>query len=205
VLKATLPPPCRDPPQHCHSLAAIFLADVKQSLIVVSPLKVVVLDSTSAAASPTSTDIPGGYSMGGAAITSSSPTTTTTSPHVPAGYSTGVASPTAAAADTYGQLPLKPSSRQLPLEQRSFFKRLTRQQAEAVLARATDGTFVLRPSSQTDARCTLSHRSFDGTIGHALLFYDARGWSLEGADGLHATIDDLLLSLPLLHDQLEHS
>lgn len=140
----------------------------------------------STSASP-NVELPGGYS-------------TSASVEVPGGYSTSAA---AVGADLYGQLPLAPSTRSLPLEKRAFFRPLTRSEAEAVLALQPNGSFLLRPSSQPDAKCTLSHRSFDGSVGHALVFLDDSGWSLEGTEGVFSTVDDLLLSLPLLHDKVE--
>jgi small GTP-binding protein len=104
--------------------------------------------------------------------------------------------------DMYGELPLAPAARQqvVPLEQRPFFRNCSRQEAEAYLQASPDGTFLLRPSSQPRAKCTLSSRSYAGEIGHALISETDKGFHLETVEGYYSSIDELLRALPIDHD-----
>jgi small GTP-binding protein len=104
--------------------------------------------------------------------------------------------------DMYGELPLAPAARSqvVPLEQRPFYRNFTRQEAESYLQASSDGTFLLRPSSQARAKCTLSSRSYAGEIGHALISETDKGFHLETVDGYYSSIDELLRALPIDHD-----
>ncbi len=87
-----------------------------------------------------------------------------------------------------------------------FDNSLTRELAIQVLTGQPIGTYVVRPSTRPSC-LALSHIESDGvTVGHGILHHwdgpERIGWSIENQPETYATLDDLLRSLPLRHDDM---
>jgi hypothetical protein len=87
-----------------------------------------------------------------------------------------------------------------------FDKSLSRELAIALLTGQPIGTFVVRPSTRPSC-LALSHIEADGvTVGHGILHHwdgpERIGWSIETQPTTFATLDGLLSSLPLRHDDM---
>jgi hypothetical protein len=87
-----------------------------------------------------------------------------------------------------------------------FDKSLSRELAIALLTGQPIGTFVVRPSTRPSC-LALSHIEADGvTVGHGILHHwdgpERIGWSIENQPTTFATLDGLLSSLPLRHDDM---
>eukprot|EP00179_Madagascaria_erythrocladioides_P023356 CAMPEP_0198337688 /NCGR_PEP_ID=MMETSP1450-20131203/30187_1 /TAXON_ID=753684 ORGANISM="Madagascaria erythrocladiodes, Strain CCMP3234" /NCGR_SAMPLE_ID=MMETSP1450 /ASSEMBLY_ACC=CAM_ASM_001115 /LENGTH=180 /DNA_ID=CAMNT_0044042515 /DNA_START=143 /DNA_END=681 /DNA_ORIENTATION=- len=72
----------------------------------------------------------------------------------------------------------------------------TRGSAEAALADAKHGSFIIRRSSNPGC-LALSHKLQDGTFGHALIQWNGAGYSLEQTTQVFNKIEDLIKSLDL--------
>lgn len=83
---------------------------------------------------------------------------------------------------------------------------LTRDMAIKILTGEPIGTFLIRPSTRPSC-LAISHIEADGvTVGHGILHHwdgpERIGWSIENQPITYHTLDDLLNSLPLRHDDL---
>jgi hypothetical protein len=81
---------------------------------------------------------------------------------------------------------------------------LTRDMAIKILTGEPIGTFLIRPSTRPSC-LAISHIEADGvTVGHGILHHwdgpERIGWSIENQPITYHTLDDLLNSLPLRHD-----
>ena len=89
------------------------------------------------------------------------------------------------------------------LQQPWYFANMRRAEAEARLLHAPPRAFVVRPSSQPGL-LSLSHKEDDGAIGHGIIYCwrsaARHGYSIENSPDTHPTIEALLLSLPLRHE-----
>jgi hypothetical protein len=84
-----------------------------------------------------------------------------------------------------------------------YFAQMNRAQAEGRLSKAPVRSFVVRPSSM--AGClSLSHSEPGGQVGHGIIHCwdvpDRRGFSIESAPETYLTVEHMLLSLPLRHE-----
>lgn len=77
-----------------------------------------------------------------------------------------------------------------------YYPKMTRIDAEKCLEAAEPGAFVVRPSSQADC-LALSHRNYDGHIGHALIYATSAGFLLERTQLVLPTVLAVLQTLPL--------
>ncbi len=80
-----------------------------------------------------------------------------------------------------------------------FYPKMTRVDAEKCLEAAEPGAFVVRPSSQADC-LALTHRNYDGHIGHALIYATSSGFMLERTQRVLPTVLAVLQTLPLNFD-----
>jgi hypothetical protein len=71
------------------------------------------------------------------------------------------------------------------LQKQPWYLAGSRQQAEEMLAAEEAGSFIIRPSSQSNC-LALSHKVSNGTIGHALIHDTPQGYRERERETSHA-------------------